>query len=93
MPIPNADSLMDIARNFYLLWDIPHCTGALDVRQIRIKNAAHAGTLYFNYKKFYAIALQALADARYKFITIHVGGFGSQHDATTLRFSSLYRAN
>ena len=92
MPVPTNDHFMDIAQENYLLWDMPHCVGSIDVRHIRIKKPSNSGSRYFNYKKFFSITLQALVDARYKFVIIDVGGYGCQHDATTFRFSTLYKA-
>lgn len=92
MPIPTQENLFDIAQDFYLLWDLPHCIGAIDGRHVRISRPDNSGSLYFNYKKFYSIVLQAVVDARYKFISIDVGGYGHQHDATTYRNSTLYAA-
>lgn len=92
MPRPTSDSLMDIAQEYYLVWDMPHCVGAIDVRHIRIRKPAGSGSLYYNYKKFFSITLQAVVDAHYKFIAIDVGGYGHQHDATTFRHSNLYKA-
>lgn len=92
MPVPTQDTFMDIAQDYYLMWDIPHCVGSIDVRHIRIKKPARSASRYFNYKKFFSIALQAVVDARYKFIVIDVGGYGHQHDATTFRHSTLYKA-
>lgn len=45
-----------------------------------------------NYKKFFSIVLQAVADARYKFITVDVGGYGKQSDGGTFQASEMYRA-
>lgn len=92
MPVPTQDMFMDIAKEYNLLLGMPHCLGAIDVRHIRIKKPDNSGSRYYNYKKFYSITLQAVADSRYRFVVIDVGGYGYQHDATTFRFSSLYRA-
>ena len=92
MPAPNEEIFFEAAQEFYLLWDIPHCVGAIDVRHIRIKQPNDSKALYFNYKKFYSTPLQAVANARYRFLSIDVGGFGRHHDSSTFRYSSLYRA-
>ncbi|XP_008213174.1 putative nuclease HARBI1 [Nasonia vitripennis] len=92
MPVPTQERLFDIAQDFYLLWDLPHYVGAIDGRHVRIKRPNSSGSLYFNYKKLYSIVLPAIVDAKYKFICIDVGGYGHQHDATTLRNSTFYAA-
>jgi hypothetical protein len=47
--------------------------------------------MYYNSKHYYAIVLQGLADARYRFIAIDVGAYGKQSDDGTFRHSSLYQ--
>ena len=92
MPPPNEKSLYDFAQEFYDTWGMPHCCGAIDCRHIRIKKPPHSGSLYYNYKNFYSIVLQAIVDARARFICIDIGGYGSQHDSNTLRNSTFYKA-
>ena len=91
MPRPNEELLMDTAQEFYRIWSIPHCGGAVDVRHVKIKRPANTTSLYYNYKKFYSITLQGISDARYRFISIDVGGYGRQHDANTWRNSGFYK--
>ena len=55
MPIPTKEELYDITQDFYLLWDLPHCLGAIDGCHIRIKKPPKSGSLYFNYKKFFRL--------------------------------------
>lgn len=90
MPIPTEQSFFDIAQDFFLRWDLPHCIGAIDGKHVAIKKPSNSGSKYYNYKHFYSIVLQAVVDAKLKFIDINVGGYGHQHDATTLRNSSFY---
>ncbi|XP_014210599.1 uncharacterized protein LOC106640929 [Copidosoma floridanum] len=91
MPIPTKTQFIKIAEQFYQKRSFPHCLGALDAKHIRIKCPPHSGSVYYNYKKFYSVVLQAVVDADYKFIIIDVGGYGQQHDSSTFRASSLYR--
>uniref|UniRef100_A0ABD2VVJ1 DDE Tnp4 domain-containing protein n=1 Tax=Trichogramma kaykai TaxID=54128 RepID=A0ABD2VVJ1_9HYME len=91
LPRPTKDILMASAQQYFLQWDLPHCIGSLDVCHIEIKKPPHSGSKYYNYKKFFSTPLQALVDADGKFISIDVGGYGSQHDSTTFRCSSLYK--
>ncbi|XP_016843940.2 uncharacterized protein LOC107981799 [Nasonia vitripennis] len=92
MPIPTAYDFGKIADRFYNKWDFPHCVGAIDGRHIRIKKPANSGSLYYNYKKFFSIVLQAAVDADYRFITIDVGGYGHQSEGGTFKESKLYKA-
>lgn len=90
--MPTEEMLFNIAQDFYLLWDMPHCFGAIDGCHIDIKKPANTGKLHFNYKQYFSTVLQAVVDAHCKFISIDVGGYGSQHDATTYRKSTFYKA-
>jgi hypothetical protein len=48
-------------------------------------------SMYYNYKHYYSIVLQGLADARYRFTAIDVGAYGKQSDGRIFRHSSLYQ--
>lgn len=45
--------------------------------------------MFYNYKQYYSIVLQAVADARCKFIFIDVGSYGKQSDGGIFAASSL----
>lgn len=47
--------------------------------------------MFFNYKKYFSIVLQGVADAFYKFITIDVGGYGKQSDGGNFQAFDLYK--
>lgn len=89
MPKPSADDLKKIADEFYRLWQFPNCIGAIDGKHCRIKCPAHSGSSYYNYKKFFSVVLQAVADANRKFIAVEVGGRGKQSDGGTFHYSVL----
>ena len=65
-----------------LLW-------CVDGKHIRIKNPAHSGSMFHNYKQYFSIVLQGLADANCKFIAIDVGAYRRQSDGGIFRHSSL----
>ena len=81
MAVPTKEKFNEIAEEISTRWNFPHCIGAIDMRHITIKKPPKSGSLYFNYKKFFSIPLQAVVDVKYKFVFIEVGGYGSQHDA------------
>ena len=91
MPVPSKDKIIRCEREFSDKWNFPNCFGCVDGQHIRIRNPAHAGSMYHNYKQFFWIVLQGLADAKCKFITIDVGAYGRQSDGGIFRESSLGR--
>lgn len=91
MPMPTEKRFIEIVKNFFLKTGFPHCIGALDVKHVRIKCPPHSGSKYFNWKKFYSVALQAVVDSDGKFIFIEVGAPGKRHDSHTFRSSNLYK--
>lgn len=90
MQIPSKEDFLKTAEDYYNLWNFPHCLGAIDSKHIRVNSPKHSGSVYYNYKNFFSIVLQAITDANYKFINIEVGGYGKQSDGGTFRASSVY---
>jgi len=45
----------------------------------------------YNYKHYFSVVLQGLADAPYRFITVDVGAYGKQQDCGIFRHSYLYQ--
>lgn len=91
MPQPSEDQLMNIASDFREMWHFPNCIGSLDGKHCRVKRPKKSGSAFFNYKHYFSIVLQAVADARKRFLTIEVGGRGKQSDGGTFNASSLNR--
>lgn len=46
--------------------------------------------MFYNYKQYFSIVLQAVADANYKFVCVDIGGYGKQSDGGTFMSSSLH---
>jgi len=83
MPQPTKEIISKTADNFWKLWNFPNCAGAIDGKHIRIRCPPHSGSMFNNYKKYFSIVLQGVADANCKFIAIEVGGYGKQSDGGT----------
>lgn len=45
--------------------------------------------LFFNYKKYFSIVLQATADSNYHLIFVHVAVYGKQQNGSTFSVVSL----
>lgn len=91
MKPPTEETFQIIANTFYEKWQFPHFLGAIDGKHMRIKCPTRSGTMFFNYKQYFSISLQAVSDANCKFICIETGAYGKQSDGGTFRNSQLFR--
>ena len=91
MPVPTTEVLLATSDEFCLKWNFPNCVGSIDGKHIRLKCPSNSGSMYYNYKHYYSIVLQGLADAQYRFIAIDVGAYGNQSEGGIFRRSSLYQ--
>ncbi|CAF4891453.1 unnamed protein product [Pieris macdunnoughi] len=91
MPIPTEQRLKAIAEDFEATWNFPHCIGAIDGKHCEIKKPPKSGSAHWCYKKRNSIVMQAVADAKRKFVAVEVGGRGKQSDGGTFIASTLYK--
>ncbi|GFO46008.1 hypothetical protein PoB_007251300 [Plakobranchus ocellatus] len=84
MPEPTTDTFKTMAADFFDTWNFPNYVGAIDGKHVRVKCPANSGSMFYNYKNYFSVVLQAAVDASYKFIAIDVGGYGKQSDGGTL---------
>lgn len=89
MSIPTKDMFYSISNDFNNIWNFPHVLGCIDGKHVRITCPKKSGSMFYNYKKYFSVVLQAVADANYKFIIVEVGGYGKQSDGGTFRASHL----
>ncbi|KAF4528814.1 hypothetical protein B566_EDAN017280 [Ephemera danica] len=80
MKIPTYAEWMKIKEDFFELWDLPNCLGAIDGKHIAIKKPFKTGSEYRNYKYGFSTVLLALADANYMFRIVDIGQYGSASD-------------
>ncbi|PSN43834.1 hypothetical protein C0J52_10087 [Blattella germanica] len=80
MPFPSEDEVDHIESEFWKKWKFPNCVGCIDGKHIRIKCPKLSGSMFYNYKHFFSIVLQAVENADYKFVCIDIGAYGKQSD-------------
>ena len=88
-PLTNEE-IGEKIEEFEELYGIPQIVGAIDGCHIEINAPPQNHEDYFNRKQHYSVNLQAIVDAKLKFIHATVGCPGSIHDARVLRLSGLY---
>lgn len=52
-----------ISREYELLWNFPHCIGAIDGKHIIMQPPRNSGSSFFNYKGTHSVVLLAVCDA------------------------------
>jgi hypothetical protein len=92
MPSPVEEIFTEIAKDFNISWNFPHCVKRTDAKHVRFHSPPNSGSQYFNYKQCYSIVLQAVVDANLKFVTVDVEACGKQSDGGVFRHWVLYQS-
>lgn len=66
--------------------------GAIDGKHIRIFKPWNAGSLFYNYKDFHSIVVQAVSNADLLFTVIDVGEYGRNSDGAVFKNSDFGKA-
>lgn len=85
MLTPTVVKWLKISKVFYERTNFPNCIDAVDGKHIRIINPEYSVSNYFCYKKFFSIALMAIADANYCFTVIDIGSYGREEDTNVFK--------
>ena len=91
-PPKTSENWKRIAKDFFDKWNLPHCIGAIDEKHIRIKPPINSGSLFYNYKGYFSMALMAICGARYVFTLVDVGSYGFNNDSGIFRKSAMGKA-
>jgi len=87
--VPAHDRFLDLAVKFRERWNFPSVIGSIDRKHIRIKCPTKAGSPFYNYKQFFPLVLQGVADSESRLIFIDIGAYGKQSDGGTFSASTL----
>lgn len=80
-----------ISDGFEKRWNFPHVLGSLDGKHIDLIKPRKSGSVYFNYKQRFSIALFSLVGPDYKFLYTDIGAAGRNSDGGIWRSSKLRR--
>lgn len=88
---PNSEEeWLEIASDFEVKWQFPHCLGAIDGKHVRIIPPPGSGSFYFNYKNTHSIVLMAIAKANCEFIYCDIGTNGRVSDGGVINNTMFY---
>lgn len=88
---PTVEKWNQIAERFEELWNFSNCCGAIDGKHVRIEAPWNSGSLFYNYKSYHSIVLQAVVDAEGKFLIVDVGEAGKTSDEGVFLSSTFGR--
>lgn len=91
LKVMTREDWIEVANEFERKANFPMCLGAIDGKHVRIENFPHAGSMHYNYKKYYSIVLLAIADAQYNFLFVDIGAFGKDCDSSILQNTEFWR--
>ena len=89
MPIPDTSKYVEVSDEFRTLWDFPNCVGTVDGKHIRLKSPENSGLFFYNYKHFFSIVLQGVADAQGCFISVDMGDT-KMHQSSKIQHSASH---
>ncbi|XP_039763708.1 protein ANTAGONIST OF LIKE HETEROCHROMATIN PROTEIN 1-like [Pararge aegeria] len=80
------------SRNFEILWNFPHCIGAIDGKHVLLEAPPNSGSDYYNYKENFSLVLLAIVDAEYNFVYVNCGAKGKSSDSGVFQETTFYKA-
>ncbi|CAL1300128.1 unnamed protein product [Larinioides sclopetarius] len=92
LPHPTKEMGESVASGFEQTANFPHCIGAVDGKHVRLVNPIESGSMYYNYKDYYSIALMGIADSKYRFVFVHIGSYGKDCDSSIFKETQLWKS-
>lgn len=92
MAVPSINYFINILKTFESKPGFLHCLEAIDRKHVSIKKIQNSESLYYNFKSYYSIVLQAVVNANYSYICMDGEDYCCQHDSATFKASKLYKA-
>lgn len=89
--MPSEREWLNIAEDFAIIANFPHCLGAVDGKHIRIIKPTKSGSMFLNYKHFFSIVLMAVVDTKYNFIFVDVGAYGKDCDSNVFKETVFWK--
>ena len=78
MKSPDTRDLEHIEEGFRTKWNFPSCCGTINGKCLNIQTPKNSGSLFFNYKRTFSLALMALVDADDQFIYVDIDDYCNQ---------------
>ena len=89
IPKPTKEQWELTALAFERTANFPHCSVAVDGKEIRVIKWEHSVSIFYNYEDFFSVVLMALADNNYCFVYVDIGSYIKDCDSTIFKRSTL----
>lgn len=69
----DAEYWLQMAREYEIRWQFPHCIGPFDRKHVRMKAPNKSGSVFYNYHGNISIVLMAIVSANYELGFVDMG--------------------
>jgi hypothetical protein len=82
-------TLSQTSNDFWDLWNLPNCIGAIDGKHVKIQAPTNSGSRFFQLQTQYFCVMLALVDVCYKFTVVYIGSYARSSDGGIFAHSEL----